>query len=120
MSRVSLSTAERELLLMARPLQAIQRPAFRGHPFRLAGETCGSFRHRKQFPDDLVIGLVERDLLTVTQCAHGLQSRDGSGTTFSRPFSCILSKAGLEQRAYLIADGAIRPANDSDSQERVA
>lgn len=119
MSRVQLSPAERELLLMVRPLQAIQRPAFRGRPFRLTGETCGSFRSRKEFPEDLVTGLIERGLLTVNQCAHGLQAMDGTGRTFSRPFSAILSREGMVQRGYLLAEQP-RASNDRAAVGRAA
>ena len=120
MSRIDLSAEERQLLLMAKPLQKILREGFRGRPFRLAGETLHTFRSRARFSEALVLGMVERGLLTVNQCAKDLPDRDNPGTTYDVPFSCFISKAGLEQRAYLIADGGIRAANDAGGQERAA
>lgn len=116
MSRMILSPDERRLVLMAKPLQAIQRPAFRGHPFRLAGEANGSVRSNTRFSEALVLGMVGRGLLTVTQCAKDLPVRDDAGAvvgTIDRPFSAILSKEGDLQRGYLIGDRAILPANDA-------
>jgi hypothetical protein len=119
-SRLPISADEARLLLMVRPLQPILRPGFRGRPFRLSGETLHTPRSEARFSEALVLSMVSRGLLTVTQCAKDLPDRANPGTTHDCPFSCILSKAGLEQRAYLIADGGIRAANDAIGQERAA
>jgi hypothetical protein len=120
MSRLTLSAEEQQLLLMANPLQKILRGGFRGRPFYLAGERLHTFRSNIRFEEALVLGLVDRGLLTVNQCARDLPDRANPGTTYDCPFACILSNAGLEQRAYLIADGGIRAANDAGGQERAA
>lgn len=126
MSRMNLTADERRLVLMAAPLQAIQRPAFRGHPFRLAGEVTGSRRSDARFSEALVMAMIERGLLLVNQCARGLPARDGDGHLIpgapevSRPFSVILSKEGERQRAYLIADRGIPAANDAEPGRAVA
>jgi hypothetical protein len=120
MSRIALAAEEQQLLLMAKPLQKILREGFRGRPFRLAGETLHTFRSRARFSEALVLGMVDRGLLTVNQCAKAIPDRANPGTTYDVPFSCILSKGGLEQRAYLIADGGIRAANDDAGRERAA
>ena len=120
MSRIALSAEEQQLLLMAKPLQKILRDGFRGRPFRLAGETLPTLRSRARFSEALVLGMVDRGLLTVNQCAKAMPDRANPGTTYDIPFACFISKAGLDQRAYLIADGGIRPANDGGGQERAA
>lgn len=119
MSRIPLSPDERRLITMTRPLQSLQRPAFRGHPFHLEGETTGSARSRARFPEALIMAMIERGLLRVTQCARGLPARDAEGRLIpgggevSRPFSLQLTAEGERQRAHLIADRGVRAANDA-------
>lgn len=126
MSRMVLSPDEQRLVLMAKPLQAIQRPAFRGHPFRLAGETIGSHRSQARFSEALVLSMIDRGLLTVTQCAKDLPVRDEAGTTIGtidRPFAVILSEEGDRQRGYLLGDRAFPvpdAANDTAGQGSAA
>lgn len=120
MSRLPLSPDERRLITMTRPLQSLQRPAFRGHPFHLEGETTGSPRSKARFPEALIMAMIERDLLRVTQCAKDLpvwnDAREVIGTV-DRPFSVQLTKEGERQRAYLIADRGIQPANDTSHHD---
>lgn len=120
MSRIALSAAEKRVLLLATPLRAIHRPGFRGEPWRLSDIITGTPRAAIRFPEALIAALIGKGLLSVTQCAKDLPDRANPGTTYNVPFSCILSKAGLEQRSYLIADGGIRAANDAGGEERAA
>lgn len=113
MSRIPISPEETRLLLMARPLQAILRPGVRGHDFRLAGETLGTARCNARFSEALVVGMVARGLLTITQCAKDLPVFGKPGETFDIPFACIMSKDGVEQRAYAISDRSYQGANDT-------
>lgn len=120
MTRLAMSPDERRLLLMARPLQPIQRPAFRGRPFRLARESSGTPRGDARFPEDLIMAMIGRGLLTITQCARDLPVRDDRGAvigTTDRPFSVQLTKEGERQRAYLIADRGITAANDTSRHD---
>ena len=123
MSRLPLSPDEQRLLTMARPLQAILRPCVKDHPFRLAGEVTGSTRSQARFSEALVLAMVGRGLITVTQCAKALPVRDDAGAvvgTVDRPFSAILSKEGVAQRAMLIDDRRFTASNDAAVQERAA
>jgi hypothetical protein len=121
MSRLPLSPDELRLILMARPLQAILRPGVRTHPFRLAGETLWTPRSEARFSEALVIQMVGRGLLTVTQCAKGLPVWGKPGETYDVPFSVILSKMGVEQRAMHLADVRFRAAaNDTAEQGSAA
>jgi hypothetical protein len=121
MSRAPLSPDELRLILMARPLQAILRPCVRAHPFRLAGETLGTARSDARFSEDLVLRMVGRGLLTVTQCAKALPVWQQPGVTEDRPFAMILSKTGVEQRAMHLADVRCRAAaNDTADQGSAA
>ena len=113
-----LSGAERLILLSMRPLEAIGRPAVHGRPFRILGRNLQSPAAKLSFREDVVLGLVGRGLLTVTQAAGEIVGR-----TAKCPFSVILSKDGENVRTRLIAD---RPtewraaANDAAAQVRAA
>lgn len=97
-----LSDAERLILLTIRPLESVSRQAFHGKPFRLLERNLRSLASKLSFPEDVVLGLVSRGLLTVNQAAAEIPGR-----TARCPFSCILSRDGEKVRAKLIAD---RPA----------
>lgn len=113
MTRLALSPDEYRLIVMVRPLQALRRPGFRGRPFRLEGETLHTSRSEARFSEELVLGLVGRGLLTVTQCAKDLPVWGQPGLTYDCPFAVILSKQGVEQRAMHLSDIRYRAANDT-------
>ena len=119
MTRLTLSSDEHRLLVMAKPLQAITRGAVRGQPFRLANENTGSRRSAARFSEELVLAMVRRGLLTVTQCAKNLPVWGKPGETYDVPFSAIVSREGEVQRAYLPADARYRAANEA-AQEGLA
>lgn len=116
MTRMTLSPDEHRLLVMAKPLQAITRGAVRGHPFRLANETLRTRRSEARFSEQLVLAMVRRGLLTVTQCAKNLPVWGKPGETYDVPFSVIVSREGEVQRTYLLADARYRAANEAAQQ----
>lgn len=114
----SLSDAERLILLTMRPLEAVSRKAFHGKPFRLLERSLSSLAAKLSFPEDVVLGLVSRGLLTVNQAAAEIPGR-----TAKCPFSCILSKEGEQVRTKLIAERPVEwraAANDPSSTLRAA
>lgn len=91
-----LSEDARALLKALTPVQAVRRPGIANRPFHISPANLDSWAGRARFPEEMILDLIAKGVLYVTQATGALPGRP-EGVAFS----ARLSKLGEEVRTVL-------------------